>query len=151
MEQVQTMLCALEECVLQARAYRNTFDAFWKAEPSKRVSAHLAYFIRHGAMLNAFDNLLFLFCSREIWSAGGAGAWACTNNSPAGPILVHSNADQIEKLLLLFSDHREAVQRILDLHQHPMEQALLDIELKHIRDTLHLFNRTLIDYNLLID
>jgi hypothetical protein len=87
-------------------------------------------------MLNAFDNLLFLFCSREIWSAGGAGAWACTNNSPAGPILVHSNADQIEKLLLLFSDHREAVQRILDLHQHPMEQALLDIELKHIRDTL---------------
>lgn len=150
MEQAQDMLSGLEECVLQARACRDTFDAFWREEPSKRISAHLAYFIRHGAMLNAFDNLLFLFCSREIWSAGGAGAWACTNNSPAGPILVHSNADQIEKLVLLFTDHREAVTKILELHRQPMEEELLLTELNHIRSILQLFSRTLIDYDLAI-
>lgn len=145
------MRSALQTCVLKAKRYRDIFDHFWKNEKTARMSAHLAYFIRHGALPNAFNNLLFLFCSREIWSAGGSGAWACSKGVPPGPILTYSNGDQIEQMLILLNDHNEAVMKILGLHQQTQEKKLLSLELKHIEETVRIFEETLSDHKLIYD
>lgn len=127
---------------LKARSLREVFDRFWKTEQSRRLSAHHAYFIREVALINAFDNFMFLFCSRTLWTAGGIGAWAtsCKVNGPLRPL---SNGDQIDKIITLLTDYKEAVIGILQIHKTPNELAHLSYELEHICKTLDLFTQSM--------
>jgi len=138
-ENIYSRLFALAN---QAKAFREVFDRFWIEEPTRRPLAHHTYFIREVSLVNAFDNFLFLFCSRNLWSAGGTGAWA-TSCGVKGPLKSLSNGDQIDQLITLLSDHPEAATKILSLHKTEVEVAHMTYELDHIANILDLFSRSM--------
>ncbi|WP_316829693.1 hypothetical protein [Pedobacter aquatilis] len=127
---------------LKARFLADAFDRFWRNEIEKRHLAHHAYFIRHVSLLNAFDNFLYLFCSRELWSAGGTGAWAA-NCNVSGPLKPLSNGDQINKIITLITDQQAEVSNILAIYQSPAEQEHIAHELAHISKTLALLGSSM--------
>lgn len=138
MEFSDALYSALLESAIKARSHRQIFDVFWKSEQTRRMSAHQAYFIRHVSMLNAFDNFLFLFCSKEIWTAGGTGAWANLSEVD-GPLQALSNGDQIDKIIALLTDQKDAVLQLFAIHKKPSERAYLEYEVEHIKRILALY------------
>jgi len=143
MEAHENMLTRLCELNGKAKIYKNKFDEFWRTAGDKRLTAHLSYFMRHAALLNAFNNFLFLFCSPEIWTAGGKGIWACSQDNTAGPLALYSNGDQIDKLEILIKTQTHAMAGILALHQSHKEKALLELEFDHLENTINLFGELL--------
>lgn len=142
MEFSKALHASLLDAANQARSLREIFDRFWKVEPTQRMQAHLCYFIRHVSLLNAFDNFLFLFCSRQIWTAGGTGAWAIQCDVRA-PLLPVSNGDQVDKMIVLLQEHGEAVEKIFMVHKSASEKKVLEFELEHIEKVLALFSDAL--------
>ncbi|WP_316738426.1 hypothetical protein [Pedobacter aquatilis] len=132
----------LLERAYKARSLRMVFDRFWKTEPTRRQSAHHTYFIREVALINAFDNFMFLFCSRELWTAGGTGAWAntCNVNGPLKPL---SNGDQIDKIISLLTEQKEASLKIIGIHKTRNEHNHLLYELEHIGKIIELFTESM--------
>ncbi|MCZ4224843.1 hypothetical protein [Pedobacter rhodius] len=128
----------LLDTAIKARSLREVFDRFWRNEQTRRLEAHHAYFIRHVSLINAFDNFLFLFCSKEIWNAGGTGAWA-THCKVSGPLKALSNGDQIDKIIILLSEHKESVIEIFNIHQAQVEFKHLNYEIEHISKIIQLF------------
>jgi len=123
---------------INARVQREAFDRFWKNDQTRRLEAHYVYFFRHVSLINAFDNFLFLFSSTTLWNAGGMGAWA-TQCKVNGPLRALSNGDQIDKIIILLSEHKKEVVEILNIHQKPVELEHLSYEIEHIRNIIQLF------------
>jgi len=127
---------------LKALSLRDKFDNFWAYDISLRPKAHHAYFIRHISLLNAFDDLLFLFCSRQLWSAGGIGYWAAQGDV-GGPLQALSNGDQIDKVLILLQEQKQSIIAIFNIYQQTIEREHMEYELEHIQRTIKFLNDTL--------
>ena len=135
---VENLFAALFRNVCTARHLRDEFDFFWKNSPSERGSVGMAYYIRHSALLQCFDSLLFLLSSRQIWNTGGLGAYAASQGVE-GPLLPLTAGDQIEKLNDLLIGHENNIKDIFSLHQDPVAMGFLEHELAHITNVLQDF------------
>jgi len=134
----ETLCASLLDNAIKARFQREVFDRFWTNEQTRRLEAYQAYFIRHVSLINSFDNFLFLFSSRTLWSASGMGAWA-THCNVSGPLKALSNGDQIDKIIILLSEHEKEVVEIFNIHQKPVEIEYLSYEIQHIENIIQLF------------
>lgn len=127
----EELFLALSEQVILAERFRNEFDLFWKNEVGRRGGLSMAYLIRHSTLLSSFENLLFLFCSKEIWAYGGIGAKAA-NKEVNGPVYLLSHGDPIERMKMLCLQYDKEIIAILNLFDLPEERDFLVNELKNI-------------------
>jgi len=131
MNTVEEIFNTLSRQVILAENFRNEFDRFWKAEVGSRGKASATYLIRHTSLLSAFDNLLFLFCSREIWAYGGFGAKA-SEKGISGPVHILSHGDAIDKMIILCTQFDKQVKEILSALDLPAEASFLLNEIEYI-------------------
>ncbi|MNQ83214.1 hypothetical protein D3C85_982870 [compost metagenome] len=125
--------------VSSARQVRDEFDLFWRRNPTRRGAAGMAYFIRHSALLQCFDCMLFLFSSKQVWMDGGLGAFAA-QKGVVGPLLPLTSGDQIEKLYYLLIEHESEIKDIFSMHNNAAAtMCFLNHQLMHIENVLHDF------------
>ncbi|GGI29103.1 hypothetical protein [Pedobacter mendelii] len=132
MNKAEDFFLVLQVQVNIAEQLRNEFDQFWRTDVGSRSEATITYLIRHTALLSSFENLLFMFCSREVWTYGGMGAKALKKGFD-GPIYLLSNGDAIDKMRMLCGQFEKEVKDILGLFSLPAELDFLENEINHIK------------------
>lgn len=132
MHRVDEIFDALLKQVLAAENFRIEFDKVWKKEVGRRGKLSTAYLIRHSALPAAFENLLFLFCSHDVWAYGGFGARA-SEQGFSGPIHLLSHGDAINKMKIICLENDEQAKTILSLLSLPNEVNFLVNEIENIK------------------
>jgi hypothetical protein len=131
MNTAEKLFVDLNEQVVLASTFRDNFEFFWKKEVSKRALVSTTYLICHTSLISCFENLLFLFCSREIWTYGGLGARA-VDKGVCGPLYPLSQGDTIDKMTALCLEHQKEMLEILALLDMPAEKNFLENEIRNI-------------------